>query len=95
LENVIFALVNVIWTQKAEGLCCSLFFKDFLSVCAFIQDVAIVAEAMDHHPDWRNVHCRMDICLSTHDEGNAVTKKDLLLSEEINRILLSYEWKNC
>jgi 4a-hydroxytetrahydrobiopterin dehydratase len=86
--------MDVIWTKNREGLCCSLLFPDFLTAMHFIREVAEVAEAMNHHPEWSNVYRQVDICLRTHDAGNAVTEKDLALSEEINRILLSYPVQN-
>lgn len=87
--------MDVLWTTKAEGLCCSLNFPDFLTAMQFVQELAISAEKMNHHPEWRNVYRRLDICLSTHDAGNVVTEKDIALSAEINRILLSYRFANC
>jgi 4a-hydroxytetrahydrobiopterin dehydratase len=86
--------MDVIWKKNSKGLCCSLLFPDFLSAMHFMQKVAMVAEAMNHHPEWCNVYRQVDICLRTHDAGNAVTEKDLALSEEINRILLSYPVQN-
>ena len=61
----------------------------------FVQELAGIAEQLNHHPEWRNVYCRLDICLRTHDAGNAITEKDHALSAEINRILLSYLFENC
>ena len=86
--------MHVIWEKNRRGLCCSLDFPSFLSAMSFIQELAAAAEKLNHHPDWRNVYCRVDICLRTHDAGNAVTEKDLGLSEEINRILLSHQAEN-
>ena len=87
--------MHVIWTQKQQGLCCSLQFPDFLTTMKFVQELAGIAEQLNHHPEWRNVYCRLDICLRTHDAGNAITEKDHALSAEINRILLSYLFENC
>jgi 4a-hydroxytetrahydrobiopterin dehydratase len=86
--------MHVIWTKNRKGLCCSLLFPDFPSAMAFVQELSVVAERINHHPDWRNVYRQLDICLHTHDEGNRVTEKDIALSEEINRILLSYTAEN-
>ena len=47
--------------------------------------VALRAEQMDHHPDWRNVWRRVDISLSTHDAGG-LTRLDLELARFIDRI---------
>lgn len=86
--------MDVIWTQKAEGRCCSLDFPDFPAAMRFMQEVAEAAEKLNHHPDWCNSYRRVDICLRTHDAGNTITEKDLALSEEISRILLLHAAEN-
>lgn len=54
-------------------------FPDFVSAFAFMSAVALVAEKMDHHPDWRNVYGRVEIALSTHDAGGVTTRDQALL----------------
>jgi 4a-hydroxytetrahydrobiopterin dehydratase len=61
----------------------------------FVQELAVASEKLNHHPEWRNSYRRLDICLCTHDAGNAITEKDHALSAEINRLLLSYRFENC
>lgn len=51
-------------------------FKDFNAAFAFMTRVALLAEKMDHHPEWSNVYNKLDVTLSTHDAGG-VTKKDI------------------
>ena len=51
-------------------------FKDFNAAFAFMTRVALLAEKMDHHPEWSNVYNKVDVTLSTHDAGG-VTKKDI------------------
>ena len=86
--------MHVIWEKNSKGLCCSLDFPSFLSAIAFMQEAALAAEKMNHHPDWCNSCQRVDICLRTHEAGNTITEKDLALSEEIKRILLSHTAEN-
>jgi 4a-hydroxytetrahydrobiopterin dehydratase len=86
--------MNVIWKKNSKGLCCSLYFPSFPAAITFVVEVAEAAENMNHHPEWCNVYRQVDICLRTHDAGNAVTEKDLALSEEITRILLSHQAEN-
>lgn len=96
-KSLIFSAPNqmdVIWTQKKKGLCCSLEFPDFRTAMNFMLEAAGAAEKSNHHPDWRNVYRRVEICLNTHDAGNRVTEKDHALSAEITRILLSYQFTN-
>jgi len=57
-------------------------FKSFAEAWSFMTHVALLAEKMDHHPDWSNVYNKVDITLSTHDAGG-VTKKDIELAQAI------------
>jgi 4a-hydroxytetrahydrobiopterin dehydratase len=51
-------------------------FEDFNTAFAFMTKVALLAEKMDHHPEWSNVYNTVDVTLSTHDAGG-VTQKDI------------------
>ena len=46
---------------------------------------ALVAEKLNHHPEWFNVYRRVDVVLSTHDTGG-VTELDIKLAKAMNRI---------
>lgn len=48
--------------------------------------VALIAEKMDHHPNWSNVWNKVEIALTTHDAGNTVTDKDRQLAKAIEAI---------
>lgn len=54
-------------------------FKNFKEAFSFMSRVAIVANEMDHHPEWLNVFNRVDVTLTTHDAGG-VTVKDFELA---------------
>lgn len=60
-------------------------FKDFNEAFGFMARVALVAEKMDHHPEWSNVYKTVDVTLSTHDAGG-VTEKDIELAQAMDRI---------
>jgi 4a-hydroxytetrahydrobiopterin dehydratase len=51
-------------------------FKDFNEAFGFMTRVALLADKMDHHPEWFNVYNRIDVTLSTHDAGG-VTQNDI------------------
>lgn len=60
-------------------------FRDFQEAFGFMTRVALVAEKMNHHPEWSNVYRNVDITLSTHDVGG-LSDLDLRLAAEIDRI---------
>jgi 4a-hydroxytetrahydrobiopterin dehydratase len=60
-------------------------FKDFNAAFGFMARAALVAEKMDHHPEWANVWNRVEVTLSTHSAGG-LTELDLELAEAMDRI---------
>ncbi|MEG3616861.1 4a-hydroxytetrahydrobiopterin dehydratase [Magnetovibrio sp. PR-2] len=76
------------WRLSSDGKTLSkeLQFADFKAAFAFMTHVAMVAETMDHHPDWSNVYNTVCVKLSTHDAGG-VTERDITLAQAIERIL--------
>lgn len=60
-------------------------FKDFNAAFGFMTRVALVAERMNHHPEWFNVWNRVEVTLSTHDAGG-LTELDMKLAAEMDRI---------
>jgi len=60
-------------------------FKDFNEAFGFMTRAALVAEKMDHHPEWFNVYKTVEVTLSTHDAGG-VTELDVKLAETMNKL---------
>ncbi|MGQ4810549.1 putative pterin-4-alpha-carbinolamine dehydratase [Candidatus Entotheonellaceae bacterium PAL068K] len=60
-------------------------FGSFVEAFGFMAGVALVAEAMDHHPDWSNVYNRVTIALYTHDAGG-ISDRDFTLATKITAI---------
>jgi len=60
-------------------------FKNFSEAFGFMSRVALVAEKMDHHPEWSNVYKTVDVTLSTHDAGG-LTELDIKLAEAMDKI---------
>ena len=60
-------------------------FADFVVAFGFMTRVALVAEAMDHHPEWSNVYSRVSVDLTTHDSGG-ITASDVALAKRMNEL---------
>ena len=60
-------------------------FADFNAAFAFMTRIALMAEKMDHHPEWFNVYNRVEITLSTHEAGG-VSARDLALARFIDQV---------
>ena len=65
------------WERSGDRLRRELRFADFGAAFGFMTRLALVAEKLDHHPEWSNVWNRVDITLTTHDAGG-LTEKDIL-----------------
>jgi len=61
-------------------------FKDFNQAWGFMSKVALLAEKMDHHPEWFNVYNKVEITLSTHDLGG-LSQRDIKLASAIDKLV--------
>ena len=75
------------WTEKENSLQRTFQFKDFSEAFAFMTRVALIAEKMDHHPEWKNVYNSVEVKLSTHSAGDIVTDKDRKLAAAIDKLI--------
>ncbi|MFO7824715.1 MAG: 4a-hydroxytetrahydrobiopterin dehydratase [Cyclobacterium sp.] len=71
------------WKEENNKLTQTFEFKDFTEAFAFMTRVAFLAEAHGHHPNWSNVYNKVQIELTTHDQGNTITEKDRKLAKAI------------
>ena len=75
------------WSDVAgrDAITRKITFKDFNEAFGFMTRAALVAEKMDHHPEWFNVYKTVEVTLSTHDAGG-VTERDIKLAEAMDKI---------
>ncbi|QYK42352.1 MAG: 4a-hydroxytetrahydrobiopterin dehydratase [Paracoccaceae bacterium] len=75
------------WTEVAgrDAITRTYRFADFNAAFGFMVRVALVAEKMDHHPEWTNVYRTVTVTLTTHDAGG-VTVLDLALAAKMDEI---------
>ena len=72
-------------TGSSEAIERTFTFKDFNEAFGFMTRSALVAERMNHHPEWSNVWNKVDVTLSTHDAGG-LTRLDIDLADAMDKI---------
>lgn len=74
------------WTRNEIHLERELAFADFSEAFGFMTRAAIIAEKLDHHPEWSNVYNKVSIALTTHDAGG-LTELDTAFAESVDAIV--------
>ena len=67
-------------------------FANFSQAFAWMTQVALLAEKMDHHPEWTNVYSRVSVALTTHDAGG-ITRNDLDMAKQMDLYAKLYAQK--
>lgn len=83
------ALASLDGWQSVEGrdaIQKTFVFGDFNEAFGFMARVALVAEKMDHHPEWSNIYKTVEVTLSSHDAGG-LTERDVRLAEAMDRFV--------
>ena len=75
------------WTEVSgrDAITRTFTFRDFNEAFGFMTRVALIAEKMDHHPEWSNVYKTVAVTLSTHDAGG-LTERDVKLAEVMDKL---------
>ncbi len=76
------------WSHRSQRLYRQFLFRDFKEAFKFMTAVAVEAEALDHHPDWKNVYNRVEVELNTHDLGG-ISALDFDLAQKMEAIFAS------
>lgn len=71
------------WSVVEGKLHREFLFDDFVQAFGFMAQVAVIAERMDHHPEWSNVYNRVVVDLVTHDAGG-ITNRDFELADKMD-----------
>lgn len=74
------------WEVREDKLYRRLVFQDFINAFGFIAQLAVIAEKMNHHPEWANVYRTVDIYLTSHDVGG-ISDRDIAMMEKINELI--------
>lgn len=69
--------------KNRDAICKTFKFKDFRQTFAWMTSIALMAEKIDHHPEWFNVYNKVDVVLTTHSQGG-VTLLDIELAKYMN-----------
>lgn len=75
------------WSEASgrDAISRKFLFVDFNEAFGFMTRAALVAEKIDHHPEWFNVYKSVEVTLSTHDAGG-VTERDIQLAEAMDKL---------
>lgn len=75
------------WTEVSgrDAIARKFVFRDFSEAFGFMTRAALVAEKLDHHPEWFNVYKTVEVTLAIHDAGG-VTDLDVALAEAMSKI---------
>lgn len=73
------------WSRAGDAIERSFEFTDFVTAFGFMTSCALVAESMNHHPEWSNVWNKVEVTLSTHDVGG-ITRLDVDLARRMSEL---------
>jgi len=73
------------WEVESSKLHREYKFVDFVAAFSFMSGAALIAQSMDHHPEWFNVWNTVRIDLSTHDAGG-ITALDVTLAHAMEEL---------
>lgn len=79
------------WKEENNALKANLEFENFKQAMSFMQACLPAINAANHHPEWSNVYNKVNITLTTHDEGNTITDKDRKLAVELEKVYCEHQ----
>lgn len=85
VDNILAELSGWTLNETRSSITKSFKFKDFNEAWAFMSRVALIAEKMDHHPEWSNVYNKVSITLTTHDAGG-LSERDVKMAKTLDKL---------
>ena len=84
-NDELLSLLNNDWNivDNRDAISKKFKFKSFIQAFSWMTSVAIIAEKMDHHPEWANVYNTVEVTLTTYSVGG-LTKLDLTLARKMD-----------
>jgi len=84
-NDELLSLLNNDWktVDNRDAIFKKFKFKSFVQAFSWMTSVAIIAEKMDHHPEWANVYSTVEVTLTTHS-ADGLTKLDLVLARKMD-----------
>ncbi len=73
------------WDHRGDRIARTFRFESFAEAFGWMASVAIVADKLDHHPEWRNVYSRVEVELTTHDAGG-LSERDFELARVMDEL---------
>ncbi|TXD96899.1 4a-hydroxytetrahydrobiopterin dehydratase [Psychrobacter frigidicola] len=74
------------WEREGDSIVKTYHFSDFIEAMSFMNQAAFYAEALDHHPEWRNMYNVVEVRLTTGDTGG-LTSHDIRLAKRMEHII--------
>ena len=74
------------WQREGNAIVKTYHFSDFIEAISFMNQAAFHAEALEHHPEWRNTYNVVEVRLTTGDTGG-ITSHDIRLAKRMEHIV--------
>ena len=74
------------WERDGNSIVKTYHFSDFIEAISFMTQAAFYAEALEHHPEWRNMYNVVEVRLTSHDTGG-ITSHDIRLAKRMEHIV--------
>lgn len=87
-NEILYPLMKQGWSmvEGRDAIQKTFLFTNFVEAFGFMTQVAIIAEKMNHHPEWSNVYRTVEVTLTTHD-ANGLSDLDIALARKMDALI--------